>query len=75
MLLADMCVVRDKGEAGLVRVRRAVGDGNLPVSGSGLGCLLDDLVLLRSAALTATAFFGVRRESKVVQLLGGGARV
>ena len=53
------------GEPALARLRQAVASEDLPAIGRGLGTFLKDAVALRSAALTPTAFFGVRRALEV----------
>ena len=73
--LAELRAACERGAAGLVRLRRAVKDGGLPSTGSGLGRLLDDAVSLRSAASMTVAFIGVRRASEVAQLLRGDMSV
>ena len=67
---ASICprAVCPRGETSLGRLRVAVRSSDLPLTGSGLGSLLEDAMVLRLAVSLSVAFFGVPRASEVAAL-------
>ena len=60
MLLSDVRAECARGESSLARLRQAERSADLLPTGSGLGSLLEDAIVLRSAVSLSAAFFGVR---------------
>ena len=74
-LLSDVRAVCTRNESSLARLRQAARAADLPSVGVGLGPLVEEAMVLRSAESLSVAFFGARRASEVAALRVSGFSV